>query len=136
MRARCQCNTLAIRNTASWGEAGTACASESKKFGAWDGNLMTEWHVRYGGRGVMTYWHVEKGSTCIFSQLKRCSSSEVAAMIKGVLRHCTNVEIQGQYSTAMARAPSAPLFAACSGSPAATPEGDRPAEAGAVRPAR
>ncbi|WP_425351706.1 Tn3 family transposase [Mesorhizobium helmanticense] len=54
MRARCQCNTLAIRNTAIWGEAGTACASESKKFGAWDGNLMTEWHVRYGGRGVMT----------------------------------------------------------------------------------
>ncbi|WP_172352314.1 Tn3 family transposase [Mesorhizobium caraganae] len=78
--------TQAIRNTPIWGESGTACASESKKLGAWDGNLMTEWHVRYGGRGVMTYWHVEKGSTCIFSQLKRCSSSEVAAMIKGVLR--------------------------------------------------
>lgn len=93
--------TLAIRITIIWGEAGKACASDSKKFGAWDGNLMTEWHVRYGGRGVMTYWHVEKGSTCIFSQLKRCSSSEVAAMIKGVLRHCTNVEIQGQYSTAV-----------------------------------
>ncbi|MER8435962.1 Tn3 family transposase [Mesorhizobium sp. M1312] len=89
--------TLAIRNTAIWGEAGTACASDSKKFGAWDGNLMTEWHVRYGGRGVMIYWHVEKGSTCIFSQLKRCSSSEVASMIKGVLRHCTDMEIQRQY---------------------------------------
>ncbi|WP_197535289.1 Tn3 family transposase [Mesorhizobium japonicum] len=89
--------TLAIRNTAIWGEAGTACASDSKKFGAWDGNLMTEWHVRYGGRGVMIYWHVEKGSTCVFSQLKRCSSSEVASMIKGVLRHCTDMEIQRQY---------------------------------------
>ena len=21
---------------------------------------MTEWHVRYGGRGVMIYWHVER----------------------------------------------------------------------------
>ena len=21
---------------------------------------MTEWHIRYGGRGVMIYWHVEK----------------------------------------------------------------------------
>ncbi|BBD36382.1 truncated resolvase [Aminobacter sp. Y103A] len=58
---------------------------------------MTEWHVRYGGRGVMIYWHVEKGSTCVFSQLKRCSSSEVASMIKGVLRHCTDMEIQRQY---------------------------------------
>lgn len=47
--------TLAVRNTAIWGETCTACASDSKKFGAWDGNLMTEWHVRYSGRGVMIY---------------------------------------------------------------------------------
>jgi TnpA family transposase len=58
---------------------------------------MTEWHIRYGGRGVMIYWHVEKNSTCIYSQLKRCSSSEVAAMIEGVLRHCTDMEIERQY---------------------------------------
>ncbi len=58
---------------------------------------MTEWHVRYGGRGVMIYWHVDKGSTCIYSQLKRCSSSEVGSMIEGVLRHCTDKEIQRQY---------------------------------------
>ena len=37
--------------------------------------------------GVMIYWHVEKKSVCIYSQLKRCSSSEVAAMIEGVMRH-------------------------------------------------
>ena len=89
--------TLAIRNPAIWGEAGTACASDSTKFGAWDRNLMTEWHARYGGRGVMIYWHVERQSTCIYSQLKRCSSSEVASMIEGVLRHCTDMEIQRQY---------------------------------------
>ncbi len=89
--------TLAIRNLAVWGEVGTACASDSKKFSAWDRNLMTEWHVRYGGRGIMIYWHVEKRSTCIYSQLKRCSSSEVASMIEGVLRHCTDMEIQRQY---------------------------------------
>lgn len=45
-----------------WGEGTTTCASDSKKFGAWDQNLMTEWHIRYGGRGVMIYWHVEKKS--------------------------------------------------------------------------
>jgi TnpA family transposase len=27
---------------------------------------------------------------CIYSQLKSCSSSEVAAMIEGLLRHCTD----------------------------------------------
>lgn len=50
---------------------------------------MTEWHARYRGPGVMIYWHVERRSTCIYSQLKTCSSSEVAAMIEGLLRHDT-----------------------------------------------
>jgi TnpA family transposase len=88
---------LAVRDTRIWGEAGTACASDSKKVGAWDQNLMTEWHVRYNGRGVMIYWHMERRAACIYSQLKRCSSSEVAAMIEGVLRHCTDMEIQRHY---------------------------------------
>ncbi len=86
-----------VRSPAVWGEGTTSCASDSKKFGSWDQNLMTEWHIRYGGRGVMIYWHVEKKSTCIYSQLKRCSSSEVASMIEGVLRHCTDMTIDRQY---------------------------------------
>ena len=88
---------FSAREAAIWGDGTTACASDSKKFGAWDQNLMTEWHIRYGGRGVMIYWHVEKKSTCIYSQLKRCSSSEVAAMIEGVLRHCTDMEVRSHY---------------------------------------
>lgn len=39
--------TLASRNPRWWG-TGTACASDSKKFGSWESNLMTEWHARYG----------------------------------------------------------------------------------------
>ncbi|MEK4787976.1 MULTISPECIES: Tn3 family transposase [Bacillus] len=88
---------LASRVTEIWGEGTTACASDSKKFGAWDQNLLTEWHIRYRGRGVMIYWHVEKNSTCIYSQLKSCSSSEVASMIEGLLRHCTNMEVEKNY---------------------------------------
>lgn len=89
--------TFTARLTHIWGEGTTACAADGKKFGAWDQNLMTEWHIRYGGRGVMIYWHVEKKSVCIYSQLKRCSSSEVAAMIEGVLRHCTEMTVDQQY---------------------------------------
>jgi len=80
-----------------WGEGTTACAADSKKIGAWDQNLMTEWSIRHHGRGVMIYWHVEKNSTCIYSQLKSCSSSEVASMIEGVLRHCTEMTVERQY---------------------------------------
>jgi TnpA family transposase len=89
--------TLETRLPHLWGEGTTACASDTRRFGAWDQNLMTEWHTRYGGRSVAIYWHVERNSACIYSQLKTCSSSEVAAMIQGVLRHCTEMEIDRQY---------------------------------------
>ncbi len=89
--------TLAARRADVWGEGTSSCAADSKKFAAYDQNLMTEWHVRYGGRGVMIYWHVERKSVCIYSQLKRCSSSEVAAMIEGVLHHGTDMEVDRQY---------------------------------------
>jgi Tn3 transposase DDE domain-containing protein len=59
---------------------------------------MTEYHQRYGGAGVMIYWHVERDSVCIYSQLKTCSSSEVAAMIEGLLRHCTTAQIEANYT--------------------------------------
>ncbi|MGH9021711.1 MAG: Tn3 family transposase, partial [Acidimicrobiia bacterium] len=88
--------TFAERDRDLWGD-GTACASDSKKFGAWSSNLMTEYHVRYRGPGVMVYWHVERRRVCIYSQLKACSSSEVAAMIEGVLHHCTDAEIDRNY---------------------------------------
>lgn len=80
-----------------WGEATTACASDSKHFGSWDQNLLTEWHPRYKKYGVMIYWHTDRKSACIYSQLKTCLSSEVAAMIEGVLRHCTDMEIDRNY---------------------------------------
>ena len=36
-----------------------------KHFGAWSQNLITQYHLRYGGRGVMIYWHVENvGDEC------------------------------------------------------------------------
>ena len=45
----------------------------------------------------MIYWHVEKKSLCIHSQLKSPSSSEVASMIEGVIRHCTEMAVDRQY---------------------------------------
>jgi len=37
---------FAARRPDIWGEGTSTCASDSKKFGAWDQNLMTEWHIR------------------------------------------------------------------------------------------
>ncbi|WUU94463.1 transposase [Actinoallomurus sp. NBC_01490] len=77
---------LAVRQVEWWGQA-TTTASDSKRFGSWESNLMTEFRARYGNYGVMIYWPVDKGRACIYSQLKSCSSTEVAAMIEGLHRH-------------------------------------------------
>jgi TnpA family transposase len=86
--------TLKIRDPEIWGEGTASCAADSKKFWAWDRNLRTEWHARYRGPGIMIYWHVEKKSACIYSQIKSCSSSEVASMIRGILNHNTDLDIK------------------------------------------
>ena len=87
---------LHARQEAIWGETTSTCASDSKKFHAVDQNLLTQWHARYRGPGVLVYWHVERRSVCIYSQLKSCTSSEVAAMLEGVLRHCADMQIKQQ----------------------------------------
>jgi TnpA family transposase len=89
--------TLAVRQPHIWGEGSMACAADARKFGTWGENLKTEWHTRYGGRGVMIYWHVEQGATAIYSQLKSPSSSEVASMIEGLVRHSTDMTLNRAY---------------------------------------
>ena len=62
------------------------------------------------GRGVMVYWHVEKRAVCIYSQLKTVSSSEVATMLEGLLRHGTEMPLEKTMWTVMA---SEVAFAFC-----------------------
>lgn len=88
---------LEIRDPRIWGLATTSVSCDSKKISVWDQNLMVEWHARYKCRGVMVYWHVDENALCIYSQLKTCSSSEVGAMLKGILQHCTHMEMNQVY---------------------------------------
>jgi TnpA family transposase len=90
--------TFTVRRQTIWGTGSSAVASDSTHFGAFDQNLFTEWHSRYGGRGVLIYWHVERKSVAIHSQLLTCSASEVAAMIDGAIRHGTTMEVEGNYT--------------------------------------
>jgi TnpA family transposase len=89
--------TFTARHKAIWGEGSSAVASDSTHFGAWDQNLFTEWHSRYGGRGVLIYWHVERKSMVIHSQLLSCTASEVAAMIQGAIHHGTEMDVKANY---------------------------------------
>lgn len=86
-------NVLKIRDPKVWGQATTSVACDSTQVSAWDQNLLNEFHHRYKNKGVMIYWHVDKKALCIYSQLKTCSSSEVGAMMKGVIDHDTKMNM-------------------------------------------
>jgi TnpA family transposase len=86
-----------IRLPEVWGKNPVAVACDSTQFSAYYQNMISEFHNRYGGRGVMIYWHVEKNACCIYSKLKSVSSSEVASMIEGILKHCTEMSVRKSY---------------------------------------
>src|SRR2546426_12430176 len=58
---------------------------------------------------ISQYWR--RSADTIYSQLKTCASSEVAAMMEGVLRHCTAMEVDRQYVDSHGQ--SAVAFAFC-----------------------
>ncbi len=89
--------TFAARQRAIWGDGSTAVASDSTHFRSYDQNIFTEWHSRYGGRGILIYWHVERGSMVVHSQTLRASASEVHAMVEGAIRHGTTMRVEGNY---------------------------------------
>ncbi|MDN5918863.1 MAG: Tn3 family transposase, partial [Pseudonocardia sp.] len=89
--------TFAARAQSLWGTGSTAVASDSTHFGAFDQNIFTQWHSRYGGRGVLIYWHVERGSVVVHSQLLSCTASEVHAMVEGAIRHGTDMNVESNY---------------------------------------
>jgi TnpA family transposase len=88
---------LALRNPRLWGEGASSCASDGSRFESWKQNPMTEWRSRYKGYSVMVYWHVETNAVAIYSQTKSFSSSEVAAMIEGLVRHDTEMRVEKNF---------------------------------------
>ncbi|MFF4576312.1 Tn3 family transposase [Streptomyces sp. NPDC001410] len=85
-------NPIGLRRTRP---SSAARAFTARRFGAL--GCRESANPRASGNGVMIYWHAERKNVCIYSQLKSCSSSEVAAMIEGLLRHCTDIEIESNY---------------------------------------
>lgn len=90
--------TLETRDPKIWGTATTGCSCDSTHVNAWNQNLVSQWHHRYKKSGVMIYWHVDQNSLCVYSQLKTCTSSEVASMIEGVLRHSSQMDMDKTYT--------------------------------------
>lgn len=77
--------TFAPRRESLWGPGSTTVVSDPTHFSSWDQNIFTEWHSRYGGRGILIYWHVERGSMVVH------------AMVEGAVRHGNTMSVESNY---------------------------------------
>ncbi|MGD9202151.1 MAG: Tn3 family transposase [Chitinispirillia bacterium] len=85
---------LEVRNPEIW-KSSSACTSDAKYLSAWEQNLSTEWNPHYKKYGIMSYWHVDNKSAGIYSQIR--GTSEVAAMIAGLVLNNTSMNIESNY---------------------------------------
>jgi len=88
------CNAIfRVRNPALWGEGTTAGLEEIRRLGS-EFDYRVARALRRAGRDDLLARGEELGLRLL---AKACSSSEVAAMIEGVLRHDTEMDVEKQY---------------------------------------
>ncbi|MFF5013187.1 Tn3 family transposase [Streptomyces sp. NPDC001165] len=76
------------------------CGNDLKNLELLHSQCHQQHHALEGAdAGRPMYPTAKRKNVCIYSQLKSCSSSEVAAMIEGLLRHDTRVSLAGVRST-------------------------------------
>lgn len=70
----------------AWGTGKSASADGTKRE-IHDGNLLAEYHIRYGFYGGIEYFHVSDTYAAIFSHFIPCSLREAVFILDGLLRN-------------------------------------------------
>ncbi len=91
-----------------WGD-GTRAAADGTKYRLYEENLLSEYHIRYGGYGGIAYHHVADSYVALFSHFIPCGVWEAIYIIEGLLRNTS--EIQPRTVHADTQGQSAPVFA-------------------------
>lgn len=91
-----------------WGD-GTAAAADGTKYDLYEQNLLSEYHIRYGGYGGIAYHHVADSYVALFSHFISCGTWEAVYILEGLLQNQS--EIQPQRIHADTQGQSTPVFA-------------------------
>ncbi len=94
--------------TKSWGD-GTTAAADGTKYDLYEQNLISEYHIRYGGYGGIAYHHVADTYIALFSHFIPCGTWEAVYIIEGLLKNQSDV--QPQIIHADTQGQSTPVFA-------------------------
>ncbi|MDQ3830505.1 MAG: transposase [Candidatus Tectomicrobia bacterium] len=88
-----------------WG-SGQRAAADGTKWDVYEQNLLSEYHIRYGGWGGIGYYHVSDTDIALFSSFIACGVWEAIHILDGLLEHRSEIrpdtlraDTQGQSET-------------------------------------
>lgn len=90
-----------------WG-SGKHAAADGTKWDVYERNLLSEYHIRYGGYGGIGYYHVSDTYIALFSHFIPCGVWEAVYILDGLLKN--ESDIQPDTIHADTQGQSAPVF--------------------------
>ncbi len=74
-----------------WG-SGKSASADGTKWDIYEQNLLSEYHVRYGGYGGIGYYHISDKYVALFSHFIPCGVREAVYILDGLLRNRSDIE--------------------------------------------
>jgi TnpA family transposase len=91
-----------------WGK-GTSAAADGTKYDLYEQNLLSEYHIRYGGYGGIAYHHVADNYVALFSHFIPCGTWEAVYIIDGLLKNSSLIQPKTLHADTQGQ--STPVFA-------------------------
>lgn len=93
--------------TRFWGQ-GKSASADGTKWNIYEKNLLSEYHIRYGGYGGIGYYHVADNYIAFFSRFIPCGVWEGIHILDGLMQHNSDLEPDTVYSDTQGQ--NAPIF--------------------------
>lgn len=91
-----------------WG-TGKRAAADGTKWQMYEKNLLSEYHIRYGGYGGIGYYHVSDTYIALFSHFIPCGVYEAIYILDGLIRNRSDIKPEAVHGDTQAQ--STPVFA-------------------------
>nr|WP_289113913.1 Tn3 family transposase [uncultured Halomonas sp.] len=90
-----------------WG-TGQRAAADGTKWNLYEQNLLSEYHIRYGGYGGVGYYHVSDKYIALFSHFIPCGVYEAIYILDGLIKNDSDIQPDTLHGDTQAQ--SAPVF--------------------------
>lgn len=74
-----------------WG-SGKSASADGTKWSVYEQNLLSEYHIRYGGYGGIGYYHVSDKYIALFSHFIPCGVHEAVYILDGLLANTSDIQ--------------------------------------------